>query len=406
MPTYIQLGKHGDVLSVLPVLQAEFLKTGKKPTLLISQEYAEVANECDFLDVKLFTGHWQDLAGAIRFAKTIGGKVWTPQTYGKDFPIERKHPSFQLDQWDRCGKLDEWGRLDLTLPRKAPNVNANINPDWVRHHFGNFDSRPFILFADYSESSPFPHKEELHTALQDNFPRHQIVRLSSIRTSRLLDLLALYDAADLIVTIETMHLHLSAATTTPVIALATDTPSRWHGSAFHPRMALHVRYGDFANRLPHIIQVAKRCVDKVPGIQVETFTTSKPYGYNLSVLEHGNNLLTSYRYHPDPASWRTEMVLEVNGRTSRIVPPEKYLEHSIEDGRLFLFQDRPHISMTISRSRIRGQSVDPCIAGYGELMERADGWHLAKWREPVYGKNDWTGQEKNWVFFEDRKSVV
>jgi predicted GH43/DUF377 family glycosyl hydrolase len=35
-------------------------------------------------------------------------------------------------------------------------------------------------------------------------------------------------------------------------------------------------------------------------------------------------------------------------------------------------------------------------------LKKADGsWTLDSTHQPQYGKNDWTGQEKNWVFFSD-----
>ena len=280
MPTYIQLGKHGDILSILPILQEEYRVTRCRPALIVAKEYSEIPLELDWLETIIWEGDWQDLHGALRFAKIRGGVVHTPQTHGKDFPIKREHPSFQLDQYDRCGRLKEWGTLPLTLPRGNPSMVA-------------FPPVPYIIFSDHSQSSPFPHKEELFTILKETFPSHLIVRLSSIRLPRLLDLLALMDAADLIVCVESMPLHLSLATRTPVIALATDTPSRWHGSAYHPRMALHVRYGDYALRREEIMSVAQRAVNKLPAIQPRWLPTAHKHAYNPSILDvNGSAMIT------------------------------------------------------------------------------------------------------------------
>jgi len=166
-------------------------------------------------------------------------------------------------------------------------------------------------------------------------------------------------------------------------------------------MALHVRYGDYELRKSEILHVAKRLVNKVPAIKVETVTTAHKFGYNMGQMGHGNNLLRTYRYHPDPKSWRTELALESDGRTMAVLPPEKYTKHSLEDGRLFLYQGKPHLSMTISRSRVSGQACDPCVTGFGRLDKTELGWVLANWIEPKYAKNDWTWTEKNWVFFEN-----
>lgn len=242
---FIQLEKSGDQLSLAPILHAEYLKTGHRTRLLVSKQYQEIPQALDYVETIVFDGHWQDLKGAIRLAKQLGGELAIPQTFGNDFPIQRKHPSFQYDQWNRAGYLEQWGKLPLVLPPVKP------------HRF----ERPTILFGDHSESSPFPHKEELNVLLQDSFPRWHIVRLSSIRLASILDLVALYDGADLLVSIDTCHLHLSAASRTPLIALVTDVPSRWHGSCHHPRMAAHIRYGDYLNRKGELLHIARKCLD-------------------------------------------------------------------------------------------------------------------------------------------------
>ena len=387
MATYIQLGKQGDILSILPILQESYRETRCRPALIVAKEYSEILLELDWLETIIWEGDWQDLHGALRFAKIRGGVVHTPQTHGKDFPIKREHPSFQLDQWDRCGRLKEWGTLPLTLPRREPTM-TEIPP------------MPFILYCDHSQSSPFPHKEELFTILKETFPSHSIVRCSSFRLPRLLDLLALMDAADLIVCIESMHLHLSAATRTPVIALATDTPSRWHGSAFHPRMALHVRYGDYALRREELVSVAQRAVKKFPVIQPKTLPTAHKHAYNPSILDVNGMGMITYRWHPKDASWRTEIALQYDGKTLPVLPPKPYLKHSFEDGRLFMFKGKPHLSVTVSRSRMNGQRHDPCLTGYGELICEGDSWTLQDWIEPKHADNTWANQNKNVLFFE------
>jgi hypothetical protein len=207
---------------------------------------------------------------------------------------------------------------------------------------------------------------------------------------------ALYDAADLIVTIDTLHAHLTLTSKTPVIVLATDRPSRWHGTSFHPRMAMHCRYGDYELKKPQLLHIARQCVDKsvMPVVRVEKVASG--YGYNMSVLRVGNNVWKTYRHHP-AKSWRTVLSLVREGMEFPIKPPSKYEKHSIEDGRLFMFRGKPHLSVTVARSKLPGTNFDPCIQAYGELLP--DGT-IANWIEPRVGKNDWSGVEKNWVFFE------
>lgn len=367
------------MVSVLPCLHADFLETGIKPHLIISTKYANVVEGLDYLEPVIYPGSWEDVAGAMQSAKRRYKEVLCPQMHTKDYVPRRMFPSFQLDQWDRCGRLHQWGLLPLVMPRHGETIQGK-----------------YILLGDHSESSPFLQIEDLHASLVKEFPSHRIVRLSSVRLPLLADLLALYDAADLIITIDTLHSHLTLATATPVIVLATEKPSRWHGTAYHPRMAAHIRYGDYEIKKDQLLHVAKQCVNKSPMPVVTPIPTGKEYGYNMSLLRVGDNVWKTYRYHPGK-SWRTELMLVIDGKEIPIVVPSCYAQHSIEDGRLFMFQNVPHISMTVARSRIAGQRADPCIQAYGRL--EPDGTIL-NWIEPKIGKNDWSGNEKNWSFFE------
>jgi hypothetical protein len=375
---YIQLGKLGDVVSILPCLHADFQETGEKANLVISRRYAHILEGLDYVDPVIWTGDWHDVSGALREAKARFGVVAIPQMHAKDYVPRREFPSFQLDQWNRCGRLHQWGNLSLQYPKTEASI----------------DSR-FILVGDQSESSPFPQIEDLNLLLTKEFPSHRIVRLSS-QVLPYRDLLALYDAADLIVTIDTFHAHFSMASKTPVIVLATDKPSRWHGTAYHPRMAAHIRYGDYEIKKSQLIHIAKQCVYKSVTPVMRREPSVNGYGYNMSMMAVGNNLWKTYRYHP-AKSWRTELVLMREGHEFPIKVPAQYAKHSIEDGRLFMFRGRPHISLTVARSRLPGMNFDPCIQAYGELLP--DG-AIMHWQEPKIGKNDWTGQEKNWTFWD------
>lgn len=242
------LGKSGDILSILPILYAEWKETGRHPSLIVSKDYSALPRCLDWLDVEEYAGSFDYLGDALKWAKKKGKVDFIPQQHSVgSYPIpSRKHPSFQYDQWDRCGRLHQWGKLPLILPRTG---NAQ-KPD----------EGPYILYADHSQSSPFDHREDLFLELEKTFPSHSIVRCSSMRLPLLLDFLSLMDGAELIVTIDTSFLHLSAATDTPVICLVTDKPGLWWGSAHHPRMSLHVRYSDYQSRKREIISTAKRII--------------------------------------------------------------------------------------------------------------------------------------------------
>lgn len=383
---WIALGKLGDQLSVFPLIQEAHRKTGQLQSVIVAKAYTSVAERAPGVFPIVWPGDWQDLEGAYRFAKRSFQRVMAPTTYGNGFPIQKRLPSFQLDQWDRVGALESWDRLPLTLERGQETVLQ-------------VPQEPFILLGDRSQSSPFEKVADLDGELARNFPGHNIIRSSSLKLANVCDFLDWYDRAACLVSIETAHLHLCKASAVPVVALVADKPSRWHGSAWSSRFKLHVRYSDYENRKADIIRVVQKAVDKSPDIALEPIAVAPKLAYNPSQMQVGDKVWTSWRWHPDGASWRTEMALH-DGERTLPVKVDGFDEFSLEDGRLFMFHMEPHLSLTISRSAFPGQAVSPCATGYGQL--RCDGkeWNVFNFQRPVYGLNDWNGQEKNLVFFE------
>lgn len=252
MDAYCILGKAGDLLSVLPLLSHKAAQQKSPVNLVISKEYADVVSGLDYVKADIIDVHWQNLEQSIKYSKRKYDKCHIAQTYGKTVAIQHRHPSFQHDQWNRCQALHLFDKLPLIIPRPS---NAK---ELVERYMGK---RPAILFADKGESSPFLHGDYLAGLLQESFGKtHDIIRLSTIRLDKFTDFVALYDAASILVVTETAHLHLSKASKTPTFALVTDTPERWHGSAWSKQFKLHIRYSQFQRRSMELIEGIRSCL--------------------------------------------------------------------------------------------------------------------------------------------------
>jgi GT2 family glycosyltransferase/ADP-heptose:LPS heptosyltransferase len=249
MKCYIQLSKAGDVLSILPILYHDFKETGQRPKLVISPEYASVLEGVSYVEPVIWNGDSSDLAGAILFAKKRFSQVIALQTHG-NMPVQQLTPSFQLDQWRRAGAVEHFEDWPLVFDKR----NADREKDLGIHT----KAKPYILFGDHSQSSPFLPKEELARLIQAEFPHHEFVRLSQVKAHRIYDLLGLYDRAACLVTIETAHVHLSKASPVPTIVLAADG---WRGSAPHKKFALYIKYADYERMKVEIIQAVKRAIN-------------------------------------------------------------------------------------------------------------------------------------------------
>lgn len=245
MICFLQLGKQGDQLSMLPLVHHEFKTSKVKPVLMVSKQYSAILDRVDYVTPRIYDGDWDDLEGALKVAKKDYETVLVTQTHGRKFRIQHRRSSFQLDAWQRAGGLKLWDSLPLVLKRDAKKEAGLLEKMGA-------SGKRFVLFADYSQSSPFLGANEVSELVENhlmlsNTPR-KLVRLSQIKLPHLCDFLPLYDAADALITVETAHLHLSRATKTPVLALATDKPGAWNGSAWSKRFAFYCRYGDFQDR--------------------------------------------------------------------------------------------------------------------------------------------------------------
>ncbi len=385
MKCHVALGKNGDILSILPLLHDEYSRTGEKQNLVVSKQYADVLNGTNYIVPHILDSHWTHLKTAIKWAKSKFDEVIVLQTYGKDFPIEQKTSSFQLDQYLRAGKLDSWDKLELVFDNRNKAREKKLR-DKVAGR-----KKPYILLGDTSESSPFEHVAQLQSMLESEFgATHKIIKLSEIKADYFFDLLGLYDKAAALVTIETAHVHLSKASKVPTFVLAND---RWRGSACSQKFRFFCRYAEWNRRKSKLISEIRECLDGVNPPVITEFKTQFPNGYNLSHLEWNGKMVATYRYHIK--DWRTRMAF-FDGEKHHELQGDKVLEnYSLEDSRLFLFKDRLHAAYVVSTV------IDEqfrCYMAYGEITEKDGIWSIGH-IQPKYIGNDFGGLTKNWTPF-------
>lgn len=236
-PCFIQLGRLGDVLNILPLLH-HVSTLGTRPVLMVHQEFVSVTEGLPYCDVEVITeGSWTELDNATEIAREKYSEVHVCQIHGTQ-QSARKTPSFAIDAWAKAGHWNEFGQHPLILARnqaREARLLTSVNPQ-----------QPFILVARNGTSSPFAHGEELLALARSHCSN--VIDLTSIRAKNFVDLLALYERADMLITTDTATLHLAEASSVPVIALIADSPTRWHGSPPKGNVALAVRYSEFTAR--------------------------------------------------------------------------------------------------------------------------------------------------------------
>jgi predicted GH43/DUF377 family glycosyl hydrolase len=377
MHAWLQTSKIGDILNILPMLASQHRATGEAQNLILSREYAPTVLGLEYVKPIVFDGEWMDYKGALRFAKLQFINVTATQMHGVDVNFQRHCPSVFLDMWRRAGMLHHYDQLPLDIPFTKQELPA-----------------PTIFYADHSQSSPFLYREDLYQLLKTQFPDHHILRASSMRLKNIRDFLPYMAAAKAIVSVDTAFLHLSRAVDVPVIAFISSRPDPWRATPWSHKYVLHCRYDAFPTRKQEIIAALNVAVNNLSMAKPDKLPTNRPNAYNATFFRDvDNSPYWIYRYHYD--GWKTR--LSIDGfECEDIQFPDELADASIEDARTFKFQGKLHISYTVA---IAEGGLFKCVQAYGPL-ELVDGaWRVTKHIVPKLPGNDYSGMQKNWVFF-------
>lgn len=266
--TYIQLGRIGDILNILPLLHADF-KRGEKQSLMVASEFSSLLEGVSYVDPVVYPGPHYEIGKAVDLAKTLGRPWVCVQTNG---PLEACRefvwkpagmegntcPSFQMEPYRACGRLKEWNDdLPLVFDRRDKEREAKLIERVLPKVRG--PKKKLMLVHVDGISSPFPYKKLLMGLLEMKFSKqYRIVDLGKITAERFFDLLGLYELADVLVAGDSAPLHLAkACPTLPVVALTRDKPTLWNGSAWQPQHIAYCRYGDFPDRAFDVLRSIK-----------------------------------------------------------------------------------------------------------------------------------------------------
>lgn len=251
---YIQLGKIGDILNVLPILWAD-AQAGQRATLMVHRQFADVLDGVGYCDRLIWEGDPNDINAAlaeaqkhsadVRCCQIVGDPQAVKQLYERSGTPGAATDSFQKESWRVAGRLALWRE-------QPPLVFDRRDSEREKLFLGKLGSarKKYLLLALESKTSPFPYAPLLKELIRLKFKTGFIViDLAECRTERIYDLLALYEKAWALIAVDSALLQLAkACPTLPVVALTQDQPSLWHGSAWRPQFISYIRYQDFPKR--------------------------------------------------------------------------------------------------------------------------------------------------------------
>lgn len=399
-PLFVNLGRNGDIILSLPALKRWADQHGKPAPLLTSSEFLPMLEGTSYVNATAMDWSFHDLGPVLSFLKTDMPQVPVKCLQFYQSRADKVLPSFWHEQMYLAGLLGGGEDEPLVFDNRDPQREARlVSAHWI-------EGRPMILIATSGKSSPLDPNttSTLGCVLQAEFPECNFVYLEEIKAERIYDLLGLYDHAAALISIDTVHLHLSKASKVPVFALARDYPDRWHGTPQLPRFTWYCRYGQVMERVEELVESLRNTLNGTPKPKPQIFYSGyadpsrHPRGsYNPSIIKHNGEPIISYRYHPE-RTWRTQLMLD--GLPVKFPYPVSTCAH--EDMRLFTFKGKLWASYVCSRGSVK----DPkCVNGYGKLI-RCDGfWAIEKHFQPDMPGNDWSGMQKNMVCFEWKGSI-
>lgn len=247
---FIQLGRFGDIILLLPAMKHIADVTNVKPSMIVAAEYASVLEGVSYVEPIPLNVHWyMGMPEARRYAKTHFGGGTVLQCYAHEWGIDLKQwPSFMISMLDRTGvPLELFNDLPLVFDRRNPEREAAAVP--------RTNGKPFILVNTVGVSSPFPHGQKIFQSLSHLRGKVTLVDMGRIRCHRIYDVLGIMDRALGTITTDTATLHLAHGSARPYIALTVDG---WCTSTPRGNCRLEVKYSRFLTSLSAIVEEVER----------------------------------------------------------------------------------------------------------------------------------------------------
>ena len=264
----VELGRYGDIINILPVARLIAERWGK-PAFLINREFASILDGVSYVTPHIYENNYGEINKAIELAKKTYPCVINAQIWGAGFNPVRQCPAYNLESWRMAGFESAFHNPAL-LPVFDRRNLAQEEAIFKKLS----DGRPMLLLKAHGAlSAPYASGAKLEELMRQRFePDYQVVELGSLKTERIYDLIGVMDRAALLVTIDTMSLHLAAASDVPVVALVNHDP--WVSSIPRCNCVAKINYSE-ANPNPEKViplveqalqSAARRPLPSVPAI--------------------------------------------------------------------------------------------------------------------------------------------
>jgi len=194
-------------------------------------------------------------------ARFPGGIVL--QSHGINFAVDMsKDPHYGASMMRRAGfSWDEALKLRPVFDRRNPDREAELLAKlWPKP----MRNKPLLLVTFDGQSSPWGHLPEAWPVLSPFYRHFHVVDLGKLHCHRVFDMVALMERAAGAIVIDTLALHMLAATNTPYVAF---TQNGWTGSVPKGNCVLEIKYSQSLQRLHEIPAMLEQWRGRAPSIQ-------------------------------------------------------------------------------------------------------------------------------------------
>lgn len=236
----IELGRIGDIVNILPVA-LHIHNSFAPPYFMVSREFASVLDGVSYVRPLVVDLKQDQVREAVAKAQRRFRHVLVTQVWGQGWQVPKLCASYNRESWRMAGfdhKFDDYSWKPL-FDRRDAGREAVLLSRACPHALGC----RLLVNVTSGVSSPYPHGAELLAGLAAKFGHiFHVINIATLKLERIYDVLALMEDCAALVSIDTAHLHLSAAVECPTVAICNDKP--WLGTEIRHENVLRFTYAD------------------------------------------------------------------------------------------------------------------------------------------------------------------
>lgn len=235
----VQLGRYGDIVNALP-MALRWHERGLSVDWIVHEKFADILEAVSYVVPRTFSGDDSDVESAAKFAERFNPKrIIKAQVNGNH--TGRQVEGFCLQNWLNAGML-QWYH--------APGTRLLFDR---RDLFGEqsalcesieFNAKPIMGYCVWGMSSEFDNGWRFEAWLKERYSKEfRLLPIGNRKLRKAHHLIGLVDACDVLISIDSLPLHLSFATRTPTIAISreilwyqSEQRTHWIGRVLYPEL--------------------------------------------------------------------------------------------------------------------------------------------------------------------------